>query len=164
MGALCRTGAVAQLNCHPWVLLRCSEPLDDAFMQSEKIIAGQWIPQEEPDWTGLEALLPILLCGPFMWMGVVQLEHGTTLGAYKHHTTRRYLHLDNEGATYAYRGPAGYCRVRHHDAIEHVFDPSWILRCASEDEKRAVMDALDEAVKRDEADSEAGRSLPACRI
>lgn len=133
-------------------------------MQIEHVVPGRWIPRDEPDWTGLEALLPLVLCGQFMWMGAVELDDGQALGMYKHGDTRRYLHLDRCGAAYGYRGDAGYCRVRHHDAIEHVFDPSWILRWATDEEKLAIVDALDDAVERDRADWEAGRSLPPCRI
>lgn len=129
-------------------------------MEIESIVPGRWVAQEDPDWTGLEALLPLELCGPFMWMGGVVLADGTVLGEYKHFDTRRYLHLDESGATYGYRGDAGYCRVRHHDAVEHVFDPSRLLRWATDEERAAVVVALDEAANRDHADWEAGRSLP----
>lgn len=133
-------------------------------MEAECVVRGQWIAEEEPDWTGLEALLPMVLCGPFMWMGAVSLEDGTLLGAYKHSTTRRYLHLDASGATFGYRGEAGYCRVRHCNAVEHVFDPLWLLHHATDDEKAAVKTALDEASERDHRDWESGWALPPSRV
>lgn len=133
-------------------------------MEIELVVPGRWVAKEEPDWTGLEALLPLVLCSPFMWMGAVVLDDGTVLGAYKHSDTRRYFHLDELGASYGYRDDAGYCRVRHHDAVEHVFDPSWLLRWATDEEKAAVITALDGAAKRDHADWEAGRALPPSRV
>ena len=133
-------------------------------MESERVVPGRWIGEEEPDWTGLEALLPIGLCGPFMWMGSVMLEDGTLLGAYKHAATRRYFHLDASGATFGYRGEAGYCRVRHCNAVEHVFDPLWLLHHATDEDRSAVITALDEASKRDHADWEAGLSLQPSRV
>lgn len=133
-------------------------------MESEDIVAGQYVAERQPDWSGLEALLPIELCGPFMWMGAVILEDGTLLGVYKHAITRRYFHLDASGATFGYRDDAGYCRVRHFNAVEHVFDPLWLLHHATGDEKAAVITALDEAAERDRADWDAGRSLPPSRV
>lgn len=127
------------------------------------LIPGRWVPNEVPDWTGLEALLPLALCGPFMWMGEVHLDDGTLIGEYKHYDTRRYLHLDMTGAAYGYRD-GEYCRVRHHDAIEHAFDPAWILSSATDEEKAALPVAFDEACKRDEDDYKAGLSLPPIRI
>lgn len=62
----------------------------------------------EPDWGPLERLAeddPLVL-GGFMWMFSVRLEDGRTLQAYKHHVTRRYLHLAGDLAAFEYHGDA----------------------------------------------------------
>ncbi len=41
---------------------------------------------------------------------------------------------------------------------------SWLLRWATDEEKAALLVACDEAEKRDRADYDAGRSLPASRV
>lgn len=43
-------------------------------MRDESILRGEWGGREEPDWGPLEKILPLGLCGPFMWMSEVVLD------------------------------------------------------------------------------------------
>jgi hypothetical protein len=63
-----------------------------------------------PDWAPLEAVIGDALAEWFMWMYEVQLADGSQLHAYKHVTTRRYLHLTSGGRAFDYRGHDGRYR------------------------------------------------------
>ena len=95
---------------------------------------------ENPVWEPLIAVLGELLVGRFMWMAKLRLEDGTSLHAYKHHWTRRYLHLDPEGNAYAYDG-VGYHRTELREAIDDAFDDR-------EDLEPDELHALDRALER----------------
>ena len=99
-------------------------------MRDGSILQGEWGGSEDPDWRPLEKILPIGLCGPFMWMSDVELDGGGCLYVYKHSATRRYFHLDEYGAPYRYASPDLYLPLRHHDAVELVFPRRWLLHKA----------------------------------
>jgi hypothetical protein len=104
----------------------------------------------------LEKILPIELCGPFMWMSDVELDGGGRLCVYKHSVTRRYFHLDGDGAPYRYIAPDLYVPLRHHDAVEIVFPSSWLLWEAEADDDERLRRALTDAIERDEAERRSG--------
>lgn len=56
----------------------------------------------EPDWTPLEAALPIEECGGFMFMGYAHANNGESIRLYKHGITRHYLILDEQVRPYTY--------------------------------------------------------------
>ena len=56
-----------------------------------------------------------------MWMFEVELSHETSLHAYKHVTTRRYLHLDATGRAFDYVEHGRYRAVGAPMAIACVF-------------------------------------------
>src|SRR5437763_11094413 len=101
-------------------------------MRDESVRRGKWRANQEPDWAPLEKILPLRLCGPFMSMGDIELDGGGVLRAYKHSSTRRYFHLDDDGAPYRYVDPDLYVPLRHYDAVELVFTPTWLLHDAEE--------------------------------
>lgn len=119
-------------------------------------VRGAWRATGEPNWEPLERILPLQLCGPFMWMGEVEATGGGWLGVYKHSSSRRYFHLDALGAPYRYLDLETYCRLGHYDAIEAVFTPTWLLHDATEGDKELLEQALSDAVERDDADWRAG--------
>lgn len=120
------------------------------------MLQGKWGGSDEPDWRPLEKTLPLELCGPFMWMSDVELDGGGRLCVYKHSATRRYLHLDEDGAPYRYVDPDLYVPIRHHDAVELVFTPSWLLHDAEPGEDDLLRQALASALERDEVERTRG--------
>jgi hypothetical protein len=63
-----------------------------------------------PDWRPLIELAPDEV-QDFMWMFRDFLEGGTVVEAYKHVSTRRYLHLDASGCAYEFIGGTSYEEV-----------------------------------------------------
>ena len=62
----------------------------------------------EPSWAPLRALVGAELAHWFMWMCEVELADGVQVQAYKHISTRRYLHLANDCRAFLYTaGPIG---------------------------------------------------------
>lgn len=57
-----------------------------------------------------------------MWMHEIRLVDGSRLDAYKHVTTRRYLHLAPDGAAFAWRFDSTYRRIALAAAIVAAFD------------------------------------------
>jgi hypothetical protein len=80
---------------------------------------GRFVQCETPTWQPLLDLAPEHL-DDFMWMHEVELESGLRLHAYKHRSTRCYLHLDIEGRAFIYREDEPYEEV----------DPEWLLKRA----------------------------------
>jgi hypothetical protein len=137
-------------------------------MYDERIIEG-WIDFEcEPDWEPLERLLPLGLCGGFMYMDRVLLNEGPELSAYKHSETRLYVLVDAQGDTWERLGRGRYRRMRHSDAIEQVFPTSWVLEQATDGDRIALKEALGAAWERRNGDQGAGAhilpSSPASRL
>ena len=135
-------------------------------MYDATILRGRGTRRRRPDWKPLETLLPLRLCGPFMWMHEVELEDGTRVQAYKHSTTRRYLLVDAEGDTWEDLDAYGYRRMRHSDAIEFVLHSSWLLHHADQADRDALREAIDSAHDRGNGDAAAGAhilpSSPSC--
>src|SRR3954447_14320775 len=127
------------------------------LMRDRSILQGKWGGSEEPDWRPLEKILPVELCRAFMWMSDVDLHGGGHLYVYKHSVTRRYFHLDDDGAPYGYVAPGVYVPLRHHDAVETMFPPSWLLCAAEAGDDDLLKRALADAIGRDEA--ERGRDV-----
>jgi hypothetical protein len=125
-------------------------------MRDESILHGAWGGSEEPDWGPLEKILPLGLCGPFMYMSEVELDGGGYLCVYKHSVTRRYFHLDEDGAPYRYADPDLYVPLRHYDAVELVFTPSWLLHDAEDGDDELLKQALASAIERDDAERARG--------
>jgi hypothetical protein len=63
---------------------------------------------DAPDWSPLLDAVNEEFVGDFMWMFEVTLSDGTSLQAYKHIHTRRYLHLAPGGAEFAFEPPHSY--------------------------------------------------------
>lgn len=72
-------------------------------MDRFQAIDGRVIQDEAPDWAPLRAVVDGSLVEWFMWMYEVRLGDGSPLHAYKHVTTRRYLHLTADGRAFDYR-------------------------------------------------------------
>ena len=91
-------------------------------MGNNNTIAGEMGQGDRPNWEPLLALVGEQLAGEFMWMFQVDLADGTAVHAYKHITTRRYLHLGEDGRTLAFTPSHRYRLVDPYDLLVAVFD------------------------------------------
>jgi hypothetical protein len=105
----------------PW--LRHGRGIDDARMERVRQL-GEVTNYEVPDWAPLEGALDQALVGWFMWMHEVRLADGTTLHAYKHQATRRYLYLGVSGGASYYDEDGMYVPLPVWRAIDAAFE-SW---------------------------------------
>jgi hypothetical protein len=76
---------------------------------------------EEPCWGPLISLLGRRLVADFMWMHEVKLLDGTSVHAYKHIDTRRYIHLDENGQAYVYEPEDRYRPIPASRVLSAVF-------------------------------------------
>jgi hypothetical protein len=113
-------------------------------MRWERWVEGELAQCKTPDWGPLMAVLDEPLLGWFMWMHEVRTSTGVAIHAYKHSSTRRYLHLDEYGTAYLFY-ELGYLEVDLDWAIEKVF-ASWLAsgRATAEDAS-AVWTAIERA-------------------
>ena len=114
-------------------------------------ISGEALRGDTPEWGPLETLVGTDLCGWFMWMFEVELASGCRLHAYKHHTTRSYIHLAAD-ARHAYHylpGDDRYLEVDLAYAIEVAF-AGWD-RADPSPEEFAALDAAVERARRQAA-------------
>ncbi|UUY03869.1 hypothetical protein LRS13_24975 [Svornostia abyssi] len=85
------------------------------------VIHGTSDPSDEPNWQPLLDLIGEHLTGFFMWMNQIQLEDDRVAHAYKHHVTRRYLHIAEDGTTFGYVGFGTYDEINPNTAISDAF-------------------------------------------
>jgi hypothetical protein len=76
-----------------------------------------------------------------MWMCEVRLDDETTIHAYKHAMTRRYLHLDAGGRAFHYDESIGYTDIAGPIAIARAF-VGWERSWSTDREKAALRDAM----------------------
>jgi hypothetical protein len=76
---------------------------------------------EEPCWDPLMSLLGRRLVADFMWMHEVKLLDGTSVHAYKHIDTRRYIHLDQNGQASVYEPEDRYRPMAASRVLSAVF-------------------------------------------
>ena len=99
-----------------------------------KVLTGEVVQYEEPDWKPLENVIDLDACSDFMWMFEIELDNGNHLHAYKHHSNRRYLHLSARGEAFAFiwklddpdydpDAPSEYEQVQLHRALSAVLGP-----------------------------------------
>jgi hypothetical protein len=116
-------------------------------MTSTKTIAGDMGQGDRPNWEPLEAMLGEELAGEFMWMFQVDLADGTAVHAYKHILTRRYLHLGEQGQTFAYTYSGRYRAVDPFDLLLVVFD-GWEQFADEEADVESLRAALRQACRK----------------
>ena len=78
-----------------------------------------------------------------MWMFEVELADETRLHAYKHVTTRRYLHVDATGRAFHYESGC-YREVAVAIAVAHVF-VGWEHSSPTDEETAALRAAISRA-------------------
>lgn len=83
---------------------------------------GEPADHERPVWEPLIELLGLeLVDDGFMWMGGIELADGLEVHAYKHYSTRHYLHLAVDGRVFAYHSPGLYEEISLGEALAEVF-------------------------------------------
>jgi len=82
-------------------------------------IRGQMKQYEEPNWEPLLYLLRAYV-DDFMWMHEVELADGTSVHAYKHIETRRYLHLGEDHRTFVYTDDDRYREIEPRRLVDLV--------------------------------------------
>jgi hypothetical protein len=88
----------------------------------DSLQAGVPSRREQPVWEPLLELLGLeLVDDGFMWMGGIELEDGLEVHAYKHFSTRRYLHVGVDGRLFAYHSPGLYEEIALGEALAEVF-------------------------------------------
>jgi hypothetical protein len=126
-------------------------------MTTQPFVVGAWIRDDEPRWEPLERAVGADLVDTFMWMFEVQTTDRHRFQAYKHISTRRYLHVDHQGGAYLYLGEVHsedrYRRVPLADAIELALRPWWEELDATADEVADAHAAIERARRSEEADA-----------
>jgi hypothetical protein len=87
-------------------------------MRSEPTITGIMLDGDEPRWQPLLAAVGGHHAAWFMWMYEIELADETRVHAYKHVSTRRYMHLGEDGRAFEYVGDHRYREIDPDDAAD----------------------------------------------
>jgi hypothetical protein len=99
---------------------------------------------DAPAWEPLEAAIGSDIAEWFMWTHEIRLVDGWRLHAYKHVSTRRYLHLTEDGRAFDSRGESFYREIRLASAIARAFS-GWERSMPSPRHLRALRMAIESA-------------------
>jgi hypothetical protein len=89
-------------------------------MRSKRTIRGTMLDSDEPTWAPLVAVVGGRDAEWFMWMYAIELADDTRVHAYKHVSTRRYVHLGEDGRAFEYVGEQQYLEVDADDAADNA--------------------------------------------
>ena len=88
-------------------------------MRSKPTIHGTMLLDvNEPTWAPLVTVVGGRQAEWFMWMYAIGLADGTRAHAYKHVSTRRYVHLGEDGRGFEYVGDKQYREMEPYDAAD----------------------------------------------
>ena len=87
---------------------------------ADRTLPGTMKQGDRPVWQPLLDLVGEELTEWFMWMFEVELADGSPLHAYKHIATRRYVHLTEDGRTFAYRPVGDYAEIPPRAALREA--------------------------------------------
>jgi hypothetical protein len=87
-------------------------------MRSTRTIRGTVVDVDEPTWAPLVAVVGGRQAEWFMWMYAIALADETRVHAYKHVSTRRYVHLGEDGRGFEYVGDKQYREMDPDDAAD----------------------------------------------
>ncbi len=97
-------------------------------MARERTISGEILGEDDdPVWEPLVAAVGGHRAGWFMWMCAIELVDKTKVHLYKHISTRRSLHLAEDGRAFAYMGEKQYREYDRDELVELVhlgWDPA----------------------------------------
>jgi hypothetical protein len=94
---------------------------DGSGVPRRRGIKGEVTQGERPEWEPLVNAVGERVARDFMWMFEVELSDGTSLQAYKHVDTRRYVHLAADGQAYFYESPDRYVLIPAWEVFAAVF-------------------------------------------
>jgi len=120
-------------------------------MASKRGIRGELKQYDSPEWQPLLDLVGEEVTADFMWMHEVELSDGSSLHAYKHRDTRRYIHLREDGAAFYYLEPDRYHRTEAATQLTAVFAILRGLGGVTEEQVEASWNAVERAAVADEA-------------
>lgn len=112
-------------------------------MGTRRTYRGEMLQGEQPDWAPLLKTVGERVTGDFMWMFEVKLSNGKRLHAYKHIDTRRYVHLDHDGAAFVYLETDRYRAFPVTEVLAAVFAPLPGLRGVTDEQIHASWEAVD---------------------
>ena len=95
-----------------------------------------------PVWEPLVDAVGERLAEGFMWMHENRFEDGSSVHAYKHVFTRRYLYLSEDGRAFEVAACGRYMPLRLDFAIEAALCTWWILIGWEEEDRAAVYEAV----------------------
>lgn len=99
---------------------------------------------DEPHWKPLEDAVGLRLAGGFMWMHEDELDDGSSVHAFKHIHTRRYLYLADGPQAFELAACGRYVPLRLDFAIQRALCTWWLLHGWEPED----VEALQEAVRR----------------
>jgi hypothetical protein len=117
-------------------------------MERSTVRRGRITEWETPNWRPLAGLVGEPVVADFMWMFQVELSDGSSLQAYKHIDTRRYIHLDDQGSAFAYEPPDRYRAIDAGRVLAEVFATLPRLAGVRDEQIRASREALDRVRRR----------------
>ena len=120
-------------------------------MQPIKTVHGESLQGDSPCWDPLLKVAPELV-EHFMWMFEVELEDGRRVHAFKHVSTRRYLHLDHRANAFAYMGHSRYRQIDLDFLLEEALRPWWDGLGATPEETAACWTVIERARQRADAE------------
>jgi hypothetical protein len=105
-------------------------------------LEGRLSQYSEPEWAPLVELVGERLAAGFMWMNEDELEDGSSLHAYKHIFTRRYLYLTEDRRAFD-RAPCGrFVPLRLDFAIQQALCTWWLLSGWDAQDAEAIREAV----------------------
>jgi len=93
-------------------------------LQPIETVRGELLRGESPCWAPLLKVAPELV-DHFMWMFELELEDGSRVHAFKHISTRRYLHLDQRANAFVSVGNDRYRRIDLDFLLEEALRSWW---------------------------------------
>lgn len=120
-------------------------------MQPIETITGQSLQGQSPCWDPVLKVAPELV-EHFMWMFELELEDGRRVHAFKHISTRRYLHLDHRAKAFVYMGDNRYRPTDIDFLLEEALRPWWETLDATPEEVAACWTVIERARRRADAE------------
>jgi hypothetical protein len=114
-------------------------------MARTRYVTARMTQFERPDWGPLQLAVGEDLMWPWMWMYELRTTAGVAYHAYKHHSTRRYLHLGPEAEALQYVGRELYEPIELVDALERALRPWWEYLDATPEDVVASWIAIERA-------------------
>jgi hypothetical protein len=103
---------------------------------------------DRPHWEPLVDLVGTELAGWFMWMCQIDVDDHSSIHAYKHAATRRYLHLhEDDGRAFMYVGRDRYREIHPRAAIDEAL-ADWERLLLTTDDPEAIRAGLRHAYER----------------